>query len=191
MSAVRKILIVGGGIAGATLGCALAKRGIDCEIFEIKPDFSLAGTGMTIQGIALRAFLNIGVVNDIADAGWHHEKDAIIFTDVHGSAVVDPPARNLVGPGYPAMVAIRRQAFHEVLSRAVVKENVLVRMDTTVSQLDDCGDRVEVTFTDGSNGTYDLVVGADGIHSKVRTMVFGPVRSLYSGFANWRARWTA
>jgi 2-polyprenyl-6-methoxyphenol hydroxylase-like FAD-dependent oxidoreductase len=187
MAAVRNVLIVGSGIAGQTLACALAKRKIRCEIVELKPDFGMAGTGMTIQGIALRAFLDIGVVGDIADAGWHRDKNPIVFTDTQGDVVFEPPERNLVGPGFPAMVAIRRPALHEVLARAVAKSGVPVRMGTTVERLDDRGTHVDVTLSDGRTGVYDLVVGCDGIHSKVRTLLFGRVQPLYSGFANWRA----
>lgn len=186
MAAARKVLIVGAGIVGQTLACALAKRGVACEIVEIKPDFEIAGAGMTLQGTALRAFLDIGIVEDMEAAGWHDPARPIVFLDTRGEVVLSPPERNMVGDGYPATLAIRRQAVHEVLNRHVAKAGVPIRMATTVERLDDVGTGVEAAFTDGTTGTYDLVVGADGIRSKVRTMLFGDVPPQFAGFCNWR-----
>ena len=59
-------------------------------------------------------------------------------------------------------------------------------MGTTVETIDNGDDGVGVTFTDGTSGTYDLVVGADGVRSKVRAMLFGVEKPEYSGFVAWR-----
>ncbi len=67
-------------------------------------------------------------------------------------------------------------------------DGVPIRLGTSVSALTQTDDRVDVVFTDGTRGSYDLVVGADGSSSAVREMVFGPqVRPRYTGQMNWRA----
>jgi 2-polyprenyl-6-methoxyphenol hydroxylase-like FAD-dependent oxidoreductase len=186
MVAANNVLIVGGGIAGHTLACALHKRGISCEIVEIQPDWRISGSAMTIQPNALRAFRDIGVVEAIAGAGWHRPDRHTIFTDVHGELVFAADDTNIVGPNLPPMVAIRRQALHDVLAAALAKTGVKIRMSTTVQALDDRGDFVDVTFSDGTSGRYDLVVGADGIRSKIRGMVFGLYEPKLAGFGSWR-----
>jgi 2-polyprenyl-6-methoxyphenol hydroxylase-like FAD-dependent oxidoreductase len=69
----------------------------------------------------------------------------------------------------------------------VAEARVPVRMGTTVESLDDRGDAVEVVFSDGRRGRYDLVVGADGIRPKVRALAFGRFDPKLAGFGSWRA----
>ncbi len=186
MAAADRTLIVGAGIVGQVLACALAKRGFACEIVEIKPDFEIAGAGMIVQGTGLRAMLDIGVVEDLAAEGWYDPERAIHFLDTLGEVVLAPPNINIVGEGYPATLSIRRQAVHEVLNRHVRKAGVPVRMGTTVETLDDRGDAVDVVFTDGTGGRYDLVVGCDGLRSGVRALTFPGIEPEFAGFCNWR-----
>ena len=187
MPAAKRVLIVGGGIGGQTLACALVKRGIECEVVELKPDWQIAGAAMTLQGNALRALLDIDLTQETVTAGWQGGTHPVVFTNNLGETVLEPDVLNMVGAGYPPMIAIRRQALHEVLLRAVLRAGVPVRMATSVTALHDHGDAVQADFTDGRSGRYDLVVGADGIRSKVRALAFGEVQPEFAGFANWRA----
>ena len=186
MVSIDKILIVGAGIVGQVLGCALTKRGIACEIVEIKDDFEIAGAGMIVQGTGLRAMLDIGVVEDLAAAGWHDADRTIQFLDTLGEVVLAPPEFNMVGDGYPATLAIRRQMVHEVLNRHVVDAGVPIRMGTTIEILNEGADGVDVSFTDGTSGRFDLVIGCDGIRSKTRELTFPGIEPEFAGFCNWR-----
>jgi 2-polyprenyl-6-methoxyphenol hydroxylase-like FAD-dependent oxidoreductase len=182
-----RVLIVGGGIAGQTLACALARRSIACEIVELRPDFQIAGAAMTLQGTALRTLQDFGLVEETIAAGWQGGERPVVFTDSRGQPVLEPELVNMVGDAYPPQIAIRRQALHDVLQRGVRRAGVPVRMGTTVTALADLGDEVEATFSDGTHGRYGLVVGADGIRSVVRSLVFGECQPQFAGFANWRA----
>ena len=187
MATAQRILIVGGGIAGQTLACALARQGLTCEIVEIRPDWQIAGAAMTLQGNALRALRDIGLAEATVAAGWRGGVRPLVFTDTLGQTVMEPDVLNMVGPGYPPQIAIRRQALHEVLLRAVQAARVPIRMGITVKSINDTGSEVQATFTDGRSQNYDLVVGADGIRSTVRSLVFGDIQPRFAGFANWRA----
>ncbi len=181
-----RVLIVGSGIAGQTLACALAKRGIGCDMVEIKPAFDIAGAGLYVQGPALRALLDIGVVQAIVSRGEPLPDDYSHACDSAGIVLARPSYPRIAGAGIPAVVPIRRKVLHDILSDAVVAAGVAVRMGVTVESIDDSGARTAVRFSDGSRGEYDLVVGADGIRSRVRELVFGALEPRFSGYANWR-----
>jgi 2-polyprenyl-6-methoxyphenol hydroxylase-like FAD-dependent oxidoreductase len=186
MTAVRKVLIVGAGMAGMTLGVALKRAGIDCEIAETRPDLTEPGTGISLQGPALRALQAIGVMERCVERGfgYSHFKTCDAAGNVTGT--VDLP--RLLGPQYPATVGILRQAVHEVLADELSALGVRVRLGTTVAELEQDNDHVDVIFSTGERSRYDLVVGADGQNSKVREMLFGDRhRPRYTGQMNWRA----
>ena len=181
-----RVLIVGSGIAGQTLACALSRHGIGCDMVEIKPVFDIAGAGLYVQGPGLRAFLYIGVVQAIVSRGEPLPDDYSHACDSAGNVLARPSYPRIAGAGIPAVVPIRRKVLHEILADAVAAAGVDVRMGVTVESIDDSGARAAVRFTDGSRGQYDLVVGADGIRSRVRGLVFGALEPSFSGYANWR-----
>ncbi len=183
---MRRVLIVGSGVAGQTLACALAKRGIACEVVEIKPHFDIAGAGLYVQGPALRAFLDIGVVEAIVRNGAPLPDDFSLACDMVGNVLARPRYPRIAGPDIPAVVPIKRKALNDILAGAVQASGVKVRMGVTVDAIDAAGASAQVRFSDGTRGEYDLVVGADGIRSKVRSLVFGAIEPVFSGYANWR-----
>ena len=184
--AAQDVLIVGAGIAGMSLGVALKRAGIDCEIAEIRPELSEPGTGISLQGPALRALKTIGIVDPCIARGfgYSHFKTC----DAAGTVTGTVELPRLLGPDYPATVGIMRQAVHDVLAGELARLGVPIRLGTSVETLaqDDRG--VEVTFTDGTRRRFDLVVGADGASSRVRDLAFGAQhRPHYTGQMNWRA----
>lgn len=186
MVKLDKVLIVGAGIVGQVLACSLAKRNIDCEIVEIKDNFDIAGAGIIIQGTGLRALLDIGIVEEMGEVGFYDPEKNIHFLDTLGEVVLAPPDINIVGEGYPSNVTIRRQAFHEVLHRRLEASGVPLRMGTTIEALDETPDGIDVSFSDGTEGAYSLVIGCDGLRSKTRDMVFPGHDPEFAGFCNWR-----
>jgi len=186
MPAAGNVLIVGAGMAGMTLGVALKRAGIACEIVEIRPALTEPGTGISLQGPALRALKSAGVLEPCIARGfgYSHFKTCDAAGNVTGT--VELP--RLVGADYPATVGIMRHVVHEVLAAELARLGVPIRLGTTVERLaqDDAG--VEVTLTGGTRARFDLVVGADGANSAIREMIFGAQRRpRYTGQMNWRA----
>lgn len=186
MPAAENVLIVGAGIVGQTMAIALSQRGVNCHIVELKENFEIAGAGMIVQGTALRAYMDIGLVEDIADAGWYDPTKNMVYLDTLGEIVFESTRRYLLGKHYPDRVVIRRQALHEVLNRHMERSGASVGMGVTVASLVDSGNEVAVEFSDGTSGIYDLVFGCDGISSKVRELVFPGIEPQFAGFCNWR-----
>ena len=186
MPAVRSVLVVGAGVAGQTLAAALGQRGIRCEVVELKPAFEIIGAGMYVQSNALKALGDIGVVPAIVAAGYPITDDRTAIADAQGKELALIRYPRLAGPDVPAIVPIRRRVLHDILAAAVAARGVRLRMGTTIETLAERGEKVAVTFSDGTAGEFDLVVGADGVRSKVRRLVIPGTEPEYTGFANWR-----
>jgi 2-polyprenyl-6-methoxyphenol hydroxylase-like FAD-dependent oxidoreductase len=186
MPAVRNVLVVGGGIAGMTLATALTRGGIRAEIVEINREWTVLGIGISVQGATLRALRSIGVLDKCVRGGFPYS--TLIACDVNGKVTGTVNLPPLLGAGYPECVGMMRNVLQDILREAMMAAGVPWRLGVTVSALEQHADRVEVSFTDGSRGTYDLVVGADGLHSKTRELLFGTAHGPQdTDQAVWRA----
>jgi 2-polyprenyl-6-methoxyphenol hydroxylase-like FAD-dependent oxidoreductase len=184
--AVERVLVVGAGIAGPTLAVALRRSGVEVELAEIQTEWRPVGVGLTLMGPALRALRTIGMIDRAVAEGASLNQVAIGNERAEVTALDVLPRLN--GPDYPAMVQLSRPAFHGILKDAVREAGVPVRLGVTVERIEDSDDGVEVTFSGGTRGEYDLVVGADGVHSRVRALVFPEVAAPeFTGQAVWRA----
>jgi 2-polyprenyl-6-methoxyphenol hydroxylase-like FAD-dependent oxidoreductase len=184
---VHRVLIVGGGIAGMSLAIALSRRGISSEIVEADPDWRIYGAGITITGPTLRAFDALGLLDRIEAEGFCY--DITRICDADGRVII--PSRvsgRPLGARIPNGGGIMRPVLHKILSEATRACGAQVRLGVTVAAIGQNGQGVSATLTDGSECMADLVVGADGIHSCVRAMLFpdAPHPAL-TGQGCWRA----
>jgi 2-polyprenyl-6-methoxyphenol hydroxylase-like FAD-dependent oxidoreductase len=118
--------------------------------------------------------------------GWHPGDDRIHSADFAGAPLAAALVPRIAGPDVPPLVTIQRRVLHDILQAAVGRTGVRVRMATTVTAIDDSAAGVAVRFSDGTVDRYDLVVGADGVRSAVRAMLFGVSDPIFTGYANWR-----
>ncbi len=182
MSSIKKVLIVGGGLGGLSLGIALRKANIEAEIVEIHEEFNVYGVGIIQQANALRALDALGVADETMRRGSPYGKVKMCApTGFSFAEIGNPPMAH-----YPIHNGISRKLLHDILYEAAVKNGVVFRMGLTVSELENEGTRVGVKFTDGTEGSYQLVVGADGANSKVRSLIFGDYKPEYIGSSVWR-----
>jgi 2-polyprenyl-6-methoxyphenol hydroxylase-like FAD-dependent oxidoreductase len=182
MSNIKKALIVGGGLGGLSAGIALRKAGIEVEIIEINSEFNVYGVGIIQQANALRALDALGVADEAMRRGSPYGKVKMCLP--HGMQIGEagtPPMGR-----FPSHNGISRKILHEVLHDGAVANGVKFRMGLTVGDIENNENEANVKFTDGSTETYDLVVGADGIYSKVRKMIFGDFEPQYIGSSVWR-----
>jgi 2-polyprenyl-6-methoxyphenol hydroxylase-like FAD-dependent oxidoreductase len=173
-------------MAGLTQGLALKRAGIACEIVEIRPALTEPGTGISLQGPALRALREVGVVDTCISRGF--AQTFFKTCDAEGNVTGTVEVPRLLGPNYPGTVGIMRHVVHEVLAAELDRVQVPIALGTSVSALGQDDEGVEVTFTNGTKRRYDLVIGADGSNSTIREMTFGvQERPRYTGQMNWRA----
>ncbi len=169
MASVRKALIVGGGVAGMSCAIQLRKLGVDVDLVDLDPHWRSYGAGLTVTGPTLRALRSIGVVEDVIAQGatWNsikvHNQDGVLLTTVDQQPIAE---------GLPATGGIMRPVLHKILSTKTLELGIRVRLATTITDFVDLPGGIEVEFTDGTAGSYDLVVGADGIFSKLRERLF-------------------
>ncbi|MEN2787318.1 FAD-dependent oxidoreductase [Sphingomonas qilianensis] len=178
------ILVIGGGIGGLTAAIALRREGFAVTVIERDPSWSVYGVGIIQQSNVIRAMSDLDLIDTYLGAacGFNHVE---IFTP-HGTMVARVPSPNLVN-GYPANVGIARPALHKVLADRVMSDGVEVLLGVTTTTINDLGDGVHVTLSDGSERNFDIVVGADGVHSQTRAMLFpDAAEPEYTGQAVWR-----
>jgi 2-polyprenyl-6-methoxyphenol hydroxylase-like FAD-dependent oxidoreductase len=180
----QSVLIVGGGIAGLTSAIALCQRGHTVEVIEKDPDWSVYGVGIIQQANVIRAVAELGVIDDYVEAGFAYDHVEIYKPD--GELAAKVPAQRLVDK-YPAQLGIGRPALQKVLADRTRAEGASIRLGVVVTGLDEDGDGVSVTFSDGTNGRYDVAIGADGLYSQIRDTLFPNARKpQYAGQAVWR-----
>lgn len=184
--AVGDVLIVGGGTAGSALAILLARSGVAVDVAEIRPEFDARGSGITLQGNALRVLRDLGVWDEVAATGFAFNSLGLRAPD--GTMLAEIPDVRTGGADLPATVGMNRPDLTAILARAVHRAGARTRFGVTVETMTDRGDRVDVRLTDGTTGTYDLVVGADGIRSAVRAMLGIAVAPRPTGMGIWRAR---
>jgi 2-polyprenyl-6-methoxyphenol hydroxylase-like FAD-dependent oxidoreductase len=187
VSAVDNVLVVGGGLAGAATAIHLAARGVAVELVEVKPDVAALGSGITLQGNALRELRSLGVWDAVQAAGYPFDVTGIRAPDPAGSVVAEIPDAKTGGPDLPAAMGMPRPELARILLDRATEVGVKARFGTTFTDLAQDDDGVDVTFSDGSTGRYDLVVGADGVRSWTRRALGVNLETRSVGMGIWRA----
>src|SRR4051794_3280617 len=168
MPAVNSVLVVGGGLAGAATAIHLAAAGVAVDLVEIKPDVAALGSGITLQGNALRELRSLGVWDAVREHGYPFDVTGIRAPDPAGTVVAEIPDARTGGPDLPAVLGMPRPELARILLDRATSVGVKLRFGITHTDLQQDDSGVDIPFSDGSAGRYDLVVGADGVRSWTR-----------------------
>jgi FAD-dependent urate hydroxylase len=182
MTHMKRILIVGGGLAGLTLATALHQQGFRAELVERSIVWHATGAGILLHANGVRMLRALGLGEAIKQAG------AVVrhwgFFDQQGEVLCDTDLEELWGE-VGTCIGIERPRLQQAL--LVGAAAVPCRLGTAVTSLTQGEQQVSVGFSDGSSGDYELVVGADGIYSTVRRLTMGSVPPGYTGLMIWRS----
>jgi 2-polyprenyl-6-methoxyphenol hydroxylase-like FAD-dependent oxidoreductase len=186
MIGIGKALVIGGGVGGMCAAIELRKRGVSVDLVEIDAQWRVYGAGITISGPTLRAFKTIGVVDRIMAEGWCSDGLDMFLAD--GTKIGHVASPRVAGPEIPSGGGIMRPVLARILGDATRASGTNVRLGVTFTSIEQDDDGVTVSFTDGTTGRYDIVIGADGCNSKVREVLFPNAdRPRFTGQACWRA----
>jgi 2-polyprenyl-6-methoxyphenol hydroxylase-like FAD-dependent oxidoreductase len=162
------------------------KRGIAVDLVEIDAGWRSYGAGISLGGATLRAFRQLGILNEFLELG--HAGDGVKLYRADGELMGEIPTPHLAGDDVPGGGAIMRPVLAGILANATRASGADVRLGCSFTSIKNSDDGVDVTFTDGETRNYDLVIGADGLYSAVRGAVFPDApQPAYSGQGVWRA----
>lgn len=187
MARTRKVLIVGAGPGGLSAGLALQKAGYAVEILEKTADRAVLGSELHILSPALRALDDIGAANRVVAAGV--AIDSYYFCSTDGAMQTSVPLHKATRNDLPVSVGITRNELHRAIYESATGLKIPVHHDVTVDSIvDDDDDGIRIVRSDGVEGRYDFLVGADGVGSRVRQLRFPDMPApIYSGQCVWRA----
>ncbi len=179
---MKKITIIGGGIGGLTLAIVLKQNGMEVEIYEQAEAFKKAGSGINLAMNAMQVFKRLGIYDDVVSAAYHTTKmnartkslDLLIRADF----------KKYEDEFKVKQVAIDRTSLHKVLLQHA--EGITIHMNKTIREIVESGNGIELYFEDGSKSEASVVIGADGIHSKVRASLFPESKLRDAKQACWR-----
>lgn len=183
MSKADRVLIIGGGVGGLAAAIGLHQRGIAVEVVERDKDWKVYHVGIIVQANFVRALNMLGLGDNAVAAGYAYR--GARFLDIDGNLLKELPGATAVD-GLPSDLGLTRPALHKVLTEKVLALGIPVRLGVTFESLDDDGEGVDVSFTDGTAGRYDLVIGADGNYSAVRKVLWPDAKPQYTGQGVWR-----
>jgi len=187
MAAVRNVLVIGAGLAGPAIATHLSAAGIEVDLIEIKPTAAALGSGITMQGNALRELRRLGVVDHVCEQGFSFNSVGLRAPDNAGTLLVELPDARTGGPDLPATVGISRPALAGILIERATQAGAAIRLGVSHTDLHQDSTGVEVTFSDGAARRYDLVVAADGIRSPTRRMLGISLEPRPTRMGIWRA----
>ncbi|GLY81972.1 FAD-dependent oxidoreductase [Actinoallomurus iriomotensis] len=187
MAAVDNVLVIGAGSAGTAVAILLPQADVTVEVVDVKPEPTAIGSGITLQGNALRVLRQIGVWDEVRAAGYAFDSLGLRAPDEHGTLLAELPDVKTGGLDLPGTLGMPRPELARILVERAISAGAKLRFDTTVTRIAENERCVDVTFSDGSTGRYDLVVGADGVRSWTRRALGIQLEPRPTGMGIWRA----
>ena len=176
--------IIGGGIGGLGAALSLLHAGFDAHVYERAAELREVGAGIQVSPNASRILHGLGLADELAQMGvrplaFHQRRwddGRTLLRAPLGDAIVE-------AFGFPHY-QMHRADLLDTLVRALPEGRI--HLAHRLVGLSDDGERVEATFENGTKSEFDLLVGADGIHSTVRTILSGPEQPRFTGCVAYR-----
>jgi salicylate hydroxylase len=184
---LNKVAIVGGGIGGLTAALALLHHGIDVDVYEQAPELKELGAGVQIAANGTRVLYALGLGAEVERVGVVVAgKEIRLWNSGQTWKLFDLGAVSVERYGFPYMM-FHRGDLHGVLVDAIAREKSgALHLNHKCNGVTQSANNVEIEFENGEKARAPLVVGADGVQSRVRTILFGADRPEFTGIVAWR-----
>ena len=184
---VERVAVVGAGVAGLASAIRLADAGVHVDLYEAQPELNPSGSGITLQGNALRIFDHLGIWDDLRTHGYPFDGLKLRAPGPEAAVVADLPDVKTGGPDYPACMGMYRPDLARVMLARAEAVGVALHFGSTVTGLEQRGETAQLQVGGDAVGPFDLVIGADGLHSAVRSFIGIDVEPVRNGMGIWRA----
>ena len=181
----KKALIIGAGTAGMASAITLSRIGVNIDLIDINPKWGALGAGLTITGPTLRALKQLGVYEEVTAQAY--VGDGIQVCDPQGNPLRILPTPMLENSDTAGSGGIMRPTMHAIMDQYVKNAGIDMRLGLTADRFEQDDSGVQVIFSDGSSAKYDFVLGADGVLSQTRQLLFPNAPKVeYTGQSCWR-----
>lgn len=179
--------IVGGGIGGLTAALALLRKGHDVTVFEQAAQLQEVGAGLQVSPNGCRVLFDLGLEREIRDICFEPEgKEIRLWNTGDTWKLFDLGVESQARYGVP-YITVHRNDLHQVLVKAVeAAAPGAIRLDHRFTGVEQRDGQVTLSFHDKPDATFDVVIGADGVHSKMREILFGAGPAKFTGIVAWR-----
>jgi 2-polyprenyl-6-methoxyphenol hydroxylase-like FAD-dependent oxidoreductase len=185
----KRVLVSGGGLAGPAIAGLLARDGADVTVIEIADGVRPGGQAVDIRGAGRIVMSRMGLLDRARALGL--QQQGIADVDRRGRRRTEMTVEDFGGEGMISEIEILRGDLARLLVDASVEAGASYAFSTRISSLNEGPGGVDVTLSDGTEMTVDLVIGADGPHSATRRLAFGPEDSFVRPLGGYTAWFTA
>ncbi|MGN6581827.1 MAG: FAD-dependent monooxygenase [Bordetella sp.] len=185
MSKQPRIAVVGAGLGGAAAAALLLKAGYNAHVYEQAPSFSRLGAGIHVGPNVMKVLRRVGIADALNAQGSHPD----FWHSRHwqtGDLLAQIPLGDFAVKEYgESYLTVHRGDFHKLMIEAL--PDSALSYGKHLVAIEDKGDVVHMRFADGTSAEADLVIGADGVNSRIREELLGPEPPKYAGYLAHRA----
>ncbi|HVY58702.1 MAG TPA: FAD-dependent monooxygenase [Xanthobacteraceae bacterium] len=184
-----KIAIIGAGMGGLTVAATLLRAGFDAEVYEQASRFTRLGAGIQMSPNAIKVLRTFDLEKDMRKIAFRPPGQFSREWNT-GEILLKVPFGDTVEARYGApYLLMHRGDLHLLLARCVPEARI--HLSKKLVDIDDRGNGVGLRFADGTTAEADVVIGADGVHSTVRTWMLGAEKPTYTGRVAYRTTFPA
>ncbi|HSA72109.1 MAG TPA: FAD-dependent monooxygenase [Burkholderiales bacterium] len=182
-----KVLIVGAGIGGLTAALAALRMGCDVEVYEQAPELKEVGAGLQLSANGTRALYALGVGEELKALSCEASaKEIRLWNTGETWKLFDLGSVSIERYGYPYLTVYRPDLLDALASAVGRHRAQAIHVGSKGLGFIQDADRVQLRLDDGSSVSGDVLIGADGVHSMVRQVLFGQDKPQFTGIIAWR-----
>jgi 2-polyprenyl-6-methoxyphenol hydroxylase-like FAD-dependent oxidoreductase len=174
---MARVIVIGGGIGGLATAIAFTRKGWDVSVYEASPELRPIGKGIWVPINGMQVLERLGLAARVSEAGWPLQ--FVELRTASGTLLSTIKLNEMTARYGHSIISILRADLVNILAKALAPQ--VLRLGSEFTHFTEESNQVRVHFRDGSEETADLLVGADGIHSRVREQMFPGVTLRYSG----------